>query len=119
MVTSFQKVDVIGRHQPESEFSGELRQHLVALLLRFDPVIVHLEKKILGAENIAKLGRALPGLGEVVGLDRHVDLALETAAQADQAARVPGEELLVNPWFIMKAVEMGYGDHLDQVAIAR
>ena len=80
-------------------------------------MVVHLEKEILRAQDVAELRHALPGLGEIVGLDRHVDLALETAAQPDQAARMFREQFLIDSRFVMEPVEVRRGNHLHEVAI--
>ena len=85
VVAALEKVDVVRGDETEAELLSEARQHLVTLLLHLDAVIVHLEEKILRAENVAEPGDALPRLGEIVRLDRHVDLALEASAQSDEA----------------------------------
>ena len=81
-------------------------------------MIVQFEEEILRAQNVAKFRRALPRLGHVVGLDRHVDLALQTAAHADQARGMLREQLLVDPRLVMHPVEMRGRDQLYQVAVA-
>ncbi len=58
-----QKMHVVGRDQAEPEFLGEARQHLVALVLRLDAVVVHFQKEILRAEDVAKFRHALARLG--------------------------------------------------------
>jgi len=55
--------------------------------------------------------------GEVVRLDGHVDLALETTAQANQTGRVFRQQFLVDPRLVMEPVEVRDRDHLHQVAI--
>ena len=83
----FEKVNIVRRDQPEPEFAPDLRQDAIAFPLRLEPVIVQFEKEILRAEDVAKGRRALPRLVELIGLDRHVDLALETGAHPDQTLR--------------------------------
>ena len=118
VMAPLQKMHVVRRDQAEPEFLREARQHLVAFVLRLDAVVVHLEEEILRAEDVAKFRHALPRLGQIVRLDRHVDLALEATAQADQSRRMRREQLLVDPRLVMKSVEMRGGDQLHQVAIA-
>ena len=83
VVAALEKMDVVRRDQSETEFFSKPGQHLVAFVLHLDAVIVHFEKKILGSEDVAKFGDALARLRQIVGLDRHVDLALEAATQPD------------------------------------
>ena len=83
VMTPFQEMHVVRGDQTEAEFLRQRRQDGVALLLRFNPVIVQLEEEIFRTENIAEIGRALARLRHVVGLDRHVDLAFEAGAHSD------------------------------------
>ena len=106
-MTPLQKMHVVGRDQAKPKFLPEARQHLVAFVLRLDAMVVHFQKEILRAEDVAKFRHALPRLGQIVRLDRHVDLALEAAAQSDQAARMRREQFLVDPRFVMEPVEVG------------
>ena len=84
VVAPLQKVHIVGRDQPKPELTRQTRQRLVAFVLRLKAVVVHFQEEILGAKDIAKFGRALAGLGQIVRLDRQVDFALEATAQSDQ-----------------------------------
>ena len=117
VVASLQEMHVVGRDQTEPKLLGQARQHLVALFLRLKAMVVHLHKEILRAQNVAKFRHALPRLGQVVRLDRHVDFALEATAQSDQTARVGRKQFLVDPRLIMEAVEVGGGNELNEIAI--
>ncbi len=117
VVAALEKMDVVGSDQTEPEFLRELRQHGVALLLHLDPVVVHLEEKIVRTEDVAKFSRALPRLREIVRLDRHVDLAFEAAAQPDQSGGMFRQEFLIDPRLVVEAVEVRDRDHFYQVAI--
>ena len=88
VMAPFEKVNVVRRHQPEPEFTPDFWQNTVAFSLRLQSVIVQLEEEILRAKDIAKGRCALPRLLELIGLDRHVDLALEAGAHPDQPFRV-------------------------------
>ena len=118
VMAPLQEMHVVRRHEAEPELLREFWQDRVALFLHLDAVVVHLEEEIFRAQDIAKIGCALPGLGEVIGLDRHVDLALEAAAQPDQSARMFREQLLIDPRLVMKTIEMRDRDHLHEVAVA-
>ena len=88
VMAALEKMHVVRRDQPEPKFLRDLRQDAVAFSLRLDAVIVQFEEEIFRSENVAKSRRAGARLVELIGLDRHVDLALETAAQPDQTRGV-------------------------------
>ena len=106
MVAPLQKTAAsLAATRPSPNSSREARgkgKHLVAFVLRFDAVVVHLEKEIFRAENVAKLRRALARLRHVVGLDRHIDLALETRAHPNQPLGMRGEQFLVDPRLVVE-----------------
>ena len=118
VVAPLQKMHIVGRDQAEPEFLREARQHLVAFVLRLDAVVVHFQKEILRAEDVAKFRHALARFGQIVRLDRHVDFALEATAQSDQTGRMRREQFLVDPRFVMESVEVRRGNQLHQIAIA-
>ena len=66
-----------------------------------------------------EIRRAGARLVELIGLDRHVDLALETAAHPNQTRGVRSEQFLVDPRLVMHAVEMRDRHQLDQIAVTR
>ncbi len=59
VVFLIEKVDVVGRDHLHPESLGESIQHLAALLLRFKPVIVDFEVKILFPVDLAEFLRGL------------------------------------------------------------
>src|SRR4030095_3928571 len=96
-----------------------LRQDAVAFSLRLEAVIVHLEKEIFRSKNIAESCGAGARLVELIGLDCHVDLALETGAHPNQTRGVRSEQFLVDPRLVMHALEMRDRHQLDQIAVTR
>ena len=113
----FEKVNVVRRHQPEPEFTPDFWQNTVAFSLRLQSVIVQLEEEILRAEDVAKGRRALPRLIELIGLDRHVDLALEAGAHPDQSFRVCGEQFAIDPRLVMHPLEMRRRHQPDEILV--
>ena len=82
-------------------------------------MIVQFQEEILRAQDVAKFRRALARLRHVIGLDSHVNLALEAATHPDQSCRMRGEEFLVDARFVVKAVQVRRRDQFHEVAIAR
>ncbi len=110
-------VHVVGDHQVESEIrSNRLQAHVDHLLL-VDPLILHLEKEIAPPEDVAVRGRRLQRLVPLLGADAGRHLPFEAAAQPDQAARVPGEQVLVDPRLVVEALGVAGRDQLDQVVV--
>ena len=88
VMLALEEMHVVGRHQPEPEILRHPRQHPVHLELRLDPVIVHLEEKVLRPEDVAVLSPPAPcAFGNLFRHDRLRHLSLETAAQPDQSLR--------------------------------
>ena len=66
---ALQKVNVIRRHQPETELPRQLRQRAVAFPLLRHPMIVQLNEKILRAKDVAIIvDAACLRLREIIGL---------------------------------------------------
>ena len=84
MIAPAQKVDVVGRDQPNSQISGDLRQTTIALALLFHPVIVKFDKEIFRSENVAVGCRGFFGLIKAVRLDGGIDLAGESTTEPNQ-----------------------------------
>ena len=106
MIVAPQKMHVVRRDQPNTELFRDLRQHSIALVLFFHPVVVQFHEEIFRAENVAILGRRLLRLVDVIRLDRRIDFAREAAAEPDQSRRMFRQQLLVDPRPVMKTIEM-------------
>ena len=83
MIASSQKMYVVRRDQTERELFCQLRQHPVAFVLRFHPVVVQLDEKVLRTQDVAILRRGLSCLGHVIRLDRRINFARQATAQSD------------------------------------
>src|SRR4051812_39363050 len=81
-------------------------------------MVMQLDEKILGAEDVAVFGGTFGGFGDIIGLQGGVYFAGQTAAQTDQALGVGGEKFLVYARAIMKSVEVRGGNELNQVSVA-
>ena len=99
-----QVVHVVCAHQWDPELLGDRRQSSVDDELLRDPLVLHLEEEIARSQYVAERcsgGERLPGLlpHQVRG-----HLALQAAAETDQTARVLGQEILVDPRFVVEAL---------------
>ena len=81
-------------------------------------MVVQFEEEILRAQNIAKGRRAFPCFVEPIGLNCHVDFALETGAHPDQAFRMRGEQFSIDPRFVMHSFEMCGRYQPDEISVA-
>ena len=106
VMRAFEKMDVVSRNQSEPEFPRDRGQGRVALPLRLETVIVQLEEKIFSTENVAIDRGAGPGFVELIGLDGHVDLALQAGTHSDESLAVRREQILVDPRLVMHPFEM-------------
>ncbi len=114
-----EEMHVVRRHQPHAEFPRQRRQHRVAALLRLDAVIVQLQEEILLAQDLHESVERLPRFLRLVGQDALVDLPLQARAHADKALAVLRQHLLVDARLVVHAIQVGDGDELHQVAVAR
>ena len=116
-VVRFDVVEVVGGAEPELELPGEPDQRLVDLLLFLHPVPLDLEQEAVRPEDVA-VGR--DGLASAVLLpagDLGGDLAGQAAGERDQAFRVLGQDLLVDPRLVVHALEVPGAAELEQVQI--
>ena len=81
-------------------------------------MIVQFDEKILRAENVPIIGRALFRLLDVVRLNCGVDFARETATQPDQSLRMRGQQLLVDPGRVMESFKVRCRHQLDEISVA-
>ena len=118
VIGSPQKMHVVRGDQADPQIFRELRQHTIASVLFLDSVIVQLDEEIFRAENVAILSRGLFRMVELVRLNRGIDFAGETTAQADQTRGVRCQKLLIDPRPVVKPVEMRGGNEFNQIAIS-
>src|SRR5215472_5027396 len=118
VVVAMQKMDVVRRDETEAEIFCDLWQDPVALSLHLDPMIMHLDEEILGAENVAIFRRRLLRLLDIVCLNRGVYFTGQTTTEPNQSRRMLREQILVDPRSVMKSVEMRGRDQFNQIAVA-
>ena len=70
MIVTTQKMDVVRRGQAEAKVFRNRWKHRVAPPLLVHPVIVQLDEKIFGAQNVTVFGGGLLRLVDVVRLNR-------------------------------------------------
>ena len=91
-----QVVHVVGRNERQLEIARERDDAAIDDLLLLDALVLHLEEEVVLAENVAQPRGRLERGTRLLHLERARDLALETAAQADQAGRMLGQQFLVD-----------------------
>ena len=97
------------------EIPRDRNQAVVDDALLVDALVLHLEEEISGAEDVA-IGRGRgDGLLRLFGSDLGRDLALQAAAEADQAFRMLCQQLLVDARLVVEALGVTRRDELDEV----
>ncbi len=117
MVCAIQEVHVIGRHEIEVHFPGDLDQLRVAAALGVDTVVVEFDEIALRAEDIAVKPGDLTSLPPSPREDVMIHLALEAPAEGDEAIRVLRQQLPVDTRLVVKTLEMGGTDEFDEIAV--
>ena len=111
-------VAIVGRDERDSGLPRELDQVRVDALLVGDAVVLHLQVEIALAEDVAQVVRGLPGGVEAVGGERGGNLAAQARRKSDQAVRVTGQQVFVDPRLVVEALGVGRRSELDQIAVA-
>ena len=115
VVRALEKVDVVGRDQPEPHVARPADELRVGLALGIHPMIVDLNEEILLPENVAVLsGQIAPAL-RIALENGAVDFSFEAAAQADEPLGMPGQQLLVDTRLVVEALEVRRTDQFDQI----
>ena len=110
-------VAIVGRDQRDSGLPRELDQVRVDPLLVGDAVVLHLQVEIALAEDVAQVVRGLPGGVEAVGGERGGNLAAQARRKSDQAVRVTGQQVFVDPRLVVEALGIGRRSELHQVPV--
>ena len=80
-------------------------------------VVLHLEERVIGAEDLAGVGDRAPGAIGLTVQQLHRELARQAPGQAGEPFGVLGHQLLVHARTVVEALEMGGRDELQQVAV--
>ena len=118
MVAMHQVVHVVSAHERHVQLARDRHEPLVHDELLVDALILHLEKKIAGAENVAERRGRLERLALVARANLGRDLPFQAAAQPNQPLGVLGEQLLVDARLVVEAFGIPGRHELDEVVIA-
>ena len=113
-----QVVHVVGAHERQAEILRDRRNAAVDDALLLDAVPLHLEEEVLGAEDVPVRGRRVARLLFLLVRRALGDLALQAAAQADQALRVLREQFLVDARLVVEAFGVPGRHELDEIVVA-
>ncbi len=110
-----QVVHVVGDDERHAQIFRDREQSVVDDALLVDALILHFEKEVAGAEDVAIRCRRGNGLLRLFRSNLAGDLALEAAAEADQAFGVLREQLLVDARLVIEAFGVPGRDELDEI----
>jgi hypothetical protein len=111
-------VAIIGSDKRNAGFLGKAEEIGVNALFDFEALILNFEEEIGFAEEVAEaVGRAA-GVVEAIVEEGFVDFAAEAGGEADEAAGVLGEEVVINARAVVEAFKEAGGDELDEIAVA-
>jgi hypothetical protein len=82
-------------------------------------VRLHLHEVVVLAEHLLVPPRGLERLGLVPGRELAAHLGVEAAGEHQQPVGVLGQQLAVDAGLVVVALEVGLGDELHQVGVAR
>ncbi len=111
-------VRIVGGNERNARLLRQPQQFRNHDLVLIQAVILNLEKEVLLSEHVGvAVGQTL-GFLIAIGHDGLVDVAAQAGRHRDQALGVPGQQILVDPGFVVKAFEKRGGHQLQQIAIA-
>ena len=116
-VAFLQIVGVVGQHQGDARLPVKAVVAVGRQTLLPDAVVLDLQIKVL-AEELAQPQGPLLRAGVVVVDQLLLDLAGETAGEADEALGVLLQQRPVDAGLDVKAVGEGHGDQIAQIAVA-
>ncbi len=102
MIAVQQVMDVVGRHERHVQIARDRHQPFVDDQLLVDALILHLEKKVARAEDVAELRGGLERLPLAPRADFAGHFAFEAAAQPNQPLRVLREQVLVDARLVVE-----------------
>ena len=118
MVPLVEEVDVVGGDRFQIELAAPFHELTIAYRLILHAVIVQLQVKVFIRVNIPKIrerGLCLINLPLAYEL---VDLAIQTAAEANHPFAKLMQNLLVHSWLVVETVQMRLGNELHEILIA-
>ena len=111
-----QEMRVVGGDDGKTEFAGQPEDPLVHRVLAFRVVGLDLEVVTAG-ERVRVPARGFPGRLPAIGDEMAGDLAGHARGTHDQALGVPGQDLAVDAWTVVEALQIADRAEPDQVAV--
>ncbi len=111
-------VDVAGGDERDPRPLRERDEPGIDVLLDRQARILELDEDLVAPEHVHEPGELSLGLGVGAALERLAHPPRETARQRDQALRVTGQELPVDPRLVVVALEVAGRGEPDQVLVA-
>ena len=109
---------VVGGHKGNSRLSREPHQLRINALLLGNPVVLNFEEEIAFAEDVSQVvSRPLGGFVTVRGKRRR-HFSAKAGGEADQPVGVPGQQVFIDAGLVIKALRVGRGSELHQIAVA-
>ena len=118
VVAGLEKVEVVGGHQGDPEFLGELDETLVDLLLFLNPVSLHLQVVVL-AKDVQEISGRLLCCGEAIGAQQVGDLAADASGQAGKPIHVFSQKVFVEARIVVIPLQIPLGYQLHKVVPPR
>ena len=117
VIALFQVMRIVGRHQRKPEICGHLQQLGVDLILRGNPVSLHLQVEAPGKDPAELLDDA-PGAIGIPGEDRAAHHRRQAARGGDQSLAVVAEQVEIDPRLVVEPFQIALRNQVHQVAIA-
>ena len=118
MIGFAQVVHVVGAHEVQRQVLRHSRDAGVDDPLLLDPVPLHLEEEVLRTEDVAIRRRRRERSPVLPVRQPFGHFPFQTAAQANQALRVRGQQILVDARLVIEPLRIAGGHELDQIVIA-
>jgi hypothetical protein len=112
-------VAVVRGHHLGARVGGEPDELGEDFRLLRQPVVHELDEEVVRAEDVLVLADRPAGGVRIAAGEGAGDLALEAAGERDQPLGVLAQERLVHPGAVVEARQVGLGDELDEVLVAR
>ena len=118
-VRRLEVVRVVGAGDRHPERPGDAEGPVGHPDLVVEPVRLDLHEVVVAPEDVGVPAGDLERLALLPGQEEPRDLGVEAPGQDQEAVRVLGQELLVDPRLVVEPLEVALRDELDQVPVAR
>ena len=114
----FDIVNVVRRHQLQTEIFGPGNQVPIDFGLLRQVVVLQFEIKVFRAERLLEPINRLASARQIILLNQLRNFAGQAAGQRDQSLLVRRQSFLIEARFVVKAFQMRVGHEFDQVLVA-